>query len=78
VKTVEAIASLMRAEEEEYLAYVERATANPLARLVMEADVRDQSDEVRLSKLPQTAQARLRREYGEALDLIAGAPLAKT
>jgi hypothetical protein len=44
----------------------------------MEADVRDQSDEVRLSKLPQTAQARLRREYGEALDLIAGAPLAKT
>ena len=77
VRTVEAIASLTRAEEEDYLAYVERAAANPLARLVMEADVRDQSDETRLSKLPQAAQTRLRREYGEAMDLIVGAPPAK-
>lgn len=55
---------------EPYMEYVKRANRDPIARLVKVADIMDNSDPERLSRLPESKQKRLRAKYGEAMDYL--------
>jgi (p)ppGpp synthase/HD superfamily hydrolase len=66
-QVVTAIDHLTRRPEEDYLTFIRRVKRNPIARRVKLADLRDNSDPVRLAKLGAETQERLRRKYGEAL-----------
>lgn len=64
---VDAIEALSRQEGETYEAFIERAAANPLAKPVKAADLIDNMDAVRLSRLPPEQAAKLTEKYEGAL-----------
>lgn len=57
---------LTRRNEERYMDYIRRLSANPLAAKVKLADLIDNADPKRLSKLKPEEAARLSRKYDEA------------
>jgi hypothetical protein len=64
---LEAVDALTRREGEDYDAFIRRVSANPLARRVKAADLCDNSDENRLSRLPEDVADRLRAKYAKAI-----------
>ena len=71
---LEAVALLTHAgatpgAEDEYLAYVRRLAAHPIARAVKRADLHDNLDETRIATLTDRDRARLTR-YRRALALL--------
>lgn len=65
-----AVDALTRRDDEGYEALIRRASTNPLARIVKAADLYDNSDEERLSRLPDDDAARLRDKYAKAIELL--------
>ncbi|MBD0324019.1 MAG: HD domain-containing protein [Aldersonia sp.] len=53
-----------------YADAIARAAADPLARVVKAADIADNSDEARLSRLAPEQADRLRRKYAEGRQLL--------
>jgi (p)ppGpp synthase/HD superfamily hydrolase len=66
---LQALAALTIREGEEYLSYVRRAGANPIARKVKLADLADNMDESRLSSLTERDRVRLKK-YEEAVEVL--------
>lgn len=73
-RVVDAVDALSRREGEDYLAYVRRAGANPIARLVKIADLHDNMDLSRFDGRPtaelEAARERVARKYEPALRLL--------
>jgi (p)ppGpp synthase/HD superfamily hydrolase len=66
---LQALAALTIREGEEYLSYVRRAGANPIAKKVKLADLADNMDESRLSSLTERDRVRLKK-YEEAVEVL--------
>lgn len=64
------VVALSVQEGEPYDAYIERVIAGG-ARLIKMADVADNADESRLSKLPEPTASRLRLKYAKAQQMLA-------
>lgn len=64
---VEAVVALSRREGEAYPDFVTRAGANELARTVKLADLRDNLDRTRMSKMPAEKRQNLLSKYESAL-----------
>lgn len=75
---VEAVVALTKRGGEAYQDFVRRAGAHPLARRVKLADLADNMDEGRLTKLPEEKAARLRAKYSKARDLLLSPPSARS
>ena len=66
-EVIEAIDAVTKREGEIYADFVERAMSNPIARQVKLADVRDNLDPARLSRVADVAKrARLSAKYHDA------------
>ena len=68
-EVLEAVALLTHAKEEEHFAYVRRLAANPIARHVKRADLRDNMDLTRIPTPHEKDHVRIRK-YGEALAIL--------
>ena len=68
-QVLDGVAAVTKAEHEEYLAFVRRASANPLGRAVKRADLEDNLDVSRLPSLTPQDHERLDR-YRRALEVI--------
>ncbi len=64
---VVAVEALTKRAGEDYLAFIDRLAADPLARVVKLADLADNLDDGRLALLPREEQARLRAKYEPAM-----------
>ncbi|MBN1192411.1 MAG: hypothetical protein JXA36_01775, partial [Coriobacteriia bacterium] len=73
---VRAVRALTRRDDESFETYYERVRSDPVALAVKYADIHDNLDPVRLRLLDLDEASRLRRKYGEALVLLAGAAAA--
>lgn len=67
---VEAVDAISIRKGEERVDYYARVAANPLALLVKRADIEDNMDPERLSRLDDRTRARLERKYCQALDYL--------
>lgn len=67
---VSAVDAVTKRDGESYLDAVRRAARDPLGRLVKLADNRHNSDEDRLSLLPQDKRDRLRKKYAQAREIL--------
>ncbi|MGO4264046.1 hypothetical protein, partial [Lysobacter sp. TAB13] len=70
---VSAVDALTRRDGEEYITFVRRAGRHPQGRSVKEADLLDNMDEVRLSKVRD--RDRLMRKYAAGLRALNETPL---
>ncbi|MGO4675028.1 HD domain-containing protein [Bosea sp. 2YAB26] len=70
-----ALEALTRRDGEEYVDYIRRAAAHPLARFVKEADIRDNLAEERMNKVYD--RERLFNKYSAGLRVIAETPLKR-
>lgn len=61
---------LTRIEGETYEEYIKRVSLSRYAKEIKIADLRDNLDEKRLSKLPEDVQVSLRRRYDKALEVL--------
>ena len=68
-----ALDALTRLEGESYEAFVLRAAADPIARVVKLADIEDNLDPDRLARLPEAEAARLRAKYEPARRVLEAA-----
>jgi len=66
---VEAVALLTHAPEDEYMSYVQRIAANPLARAVKLADLNDNMNLARIAEPTEKDYARIEK-YRKALELL--------
>jgi (p)ppGpp synthase/HD superfamily hydrolase len=71
LEIVEAVCALTRRAGESYADLIARAAANPVARPVKMADVKDHLAPERLAALPEKDADRLRRKYAGALEKLA-------
>ena len=69
---VTAVIALTRGAEEDHLAAVQRAAADPIARIVKRADIEDNLDPSRTARLADADRDRLRRKYDAALAILDG------
>jgi hypothetical protein len=66
-ESVAAIEALTRRPGEDYLEFVARAAADPIARRVKRADLEDNADQTRLAKLSPSERERLAAKYAAGL-----------
>jgi (p)ppGpp synthase/HD superfamily hydrolase len=71
---LDAVEALTRRQDEDYEDFVRRASANPIARAVKIADVRDNSDESRLALLAASKASQLRIKYRRASRILERGP----
>lgn len=69
---VTAVIALTRGAEEDHLAAVRRAAADPIARIVKRADIADNLDPSRTALLADADRERLREKYVAALRILDG------
>jgi hypothetical protein len=69
-RIVQAVESLTKQANEDYIDFIARAAGDPIARPVKLADLADNADEARLALLEPELAARLRTKYSEALGLL--------
>jgi (p)ppGpp synthase/HD superfamily hydrolase len=69
-EVVEAIDALSGRPEEDYVAFVQRAAANELARPVKLADLRDNLAETRMARLSEEKRQKLLLKYEGALEAL--------
>lgn len=62
--------ALTHMETEPYMSYIDRVMDYPLSRIIKIADIRDNLNPSRLSKLIQSEQDRLKAKYKRALEAI--------
>ena len=67
---IDSVIALSKVPGEAMLSYLRRVAANPVAVLVKRADIGDNTDPVRLSKLDPETQDRLRAKYAEAIRVL--------
>jgi hypothetical protein len=67
---IDSVIALSKVPGEAMLSYLRRVAADPVAVLVKRADIGDNSDPVRLAKLDQETQDRLRAKYAEAIRVL--------
>lgn len=70
----DAVAALTHVEGEDYMQYIRALSVNPLAAKVKMADLRENSREDRLAKLPSERAERLRTKYREAMHFLLTQP----
>lgn len=70
-EAVAAIDALTRREGEDYLDFVARAAADPIARRVKRADLEDNADQTRLARLSPRERERLAAKYAAGLSELA-------
>lgn len=68
---IDALKLLTRNKDEDYFAYVERISKNPIAKQVKIADLMHNSDPTRLSQIYETDRKRLEK-YNKALQILQG------
>ena len=66
---IDALKLLTRNKDEDYFAYVERISKNPIAKQVKIADLMHNSDPTRLSQIYETDRKRLEK-YNKALQIL--------
>jgi (p)ppGpp synthase/HD superfamily hydrolase len=66
---VDAIDAVTKREEEDYFDFVKRAKANPVARIVKIADIKDNMDTSRLKEIAEWDLARMEK-YKKALEIL--------
>ncbi len=69
-EVVEAVAVMTHKEDEPYLDYVKRISANPIARIVKLADLRHNSDQSRLENADEATLAHFREKYRKAFEIL--------
>jgi (p)ppGpp synthase/HD superfamily hydrolase len=67
---IDSVIALSKMPGEATLSYLRRVSADPIASIVKRADIADNSDPVRLSKLDPATQDRLRAKYAEAIRML--------
>jgi (p)ppGpp synthase/HD superfamily hydrolase len=68
---VAAVIALTKRPGEPLAESMARAAADPIARVIKQADIADNSDPARLAMLDDATVGRLRRKYAESLRLLA-------
>jgi GTP diphosphokinase / guanosine-3',5'-bis(diphosphate) 3'-diphosphatase len=71
-KVVDAVVAITKQPGEKYLDYLGRVNANPIARKVKIADIKDNLSEDRIKKLLPSVRARLWHKYQQALSFLKG------
>lgn len=69
-KVIEAVKILTRKKTQSYKSYLYQVSRNALSLKVKRADILDNLDPLRLSKLSRPLQCRLRNKYEKALKLL--------
>lgn len=69
-EVVEAVAVMTHGEDEPYLDYVQRISANPIARIVKLADLHHNSDQSRLENADEATLAHFREKYRKAFEIL--------
>jgi len=72
---IAALQSVTKRQGEDYEAFVRRATANPIGRVVKLADLNDNADLSRLKRPPSEREMRATEKYRRAIALIAEMPV---
>lgn len=67
---VDSVVALTRLDSESYDTFLRRMAGNEIARRVKRADIEDNADESRLSRLSADQAGRLRKKYGAARRLL--------
>lgn len=67
-----ALDAISHRENEPNVEYLRRVVADPLARIVKEYDVDDNSNPVRMARLDEETQVRLNKKYHRAYEFLRG------